>query len=277
MKSIQEVIQLSTVYLEERKIERARRTAEELLSHILHCKRIDLYLQFDRPVIEKELVLLRDSLKRVGKGEPFEYVIGEVEFSGCKIHVDPRVLIPRPETEILVDHIIKRVKGKTIWDVCSGSGYIGIALKKTLPHLSVALSDICPDVLSLAKENAKRNGAEVECFLGDLLAPFEGQMTDAVVCNPPYISDKEYFEIDSSVRDHEPKRALVGGEKGTEFYERLSRELPPYLKSGGQLFLEIGASQGEVVKEIFQSPPWTHPELLQDWSRKDRFFFLEKQ
>ena len=87
----------------------------------------------------------------------------------------------------------------------------------------------------------------------------------------------EYFEIDSSVRDHEPKRALVGGEKGTEFYERLSRELPPYLKSGGQLFLEIGASQGEVVKEIFQSPPWTHPELLQDWSRKDRFFFLEKQ
>jgi len=277
LKTIQEVIQLSTSYLRERKVEPARRSAEELLSHLLKMKRIDLYLQFDRPVEEKELSILREQLKRVAKGEPLEYVTGEVEFCGCTIQVDPRVLIPRPETEILAEWIVKKVKGKVLWDVCTGSGYIGISLKKALPHLEVFLSDISSEALEMAKTNAVKNGVEVSFLLGDLFAPFTGLSADAVVCNPPYISDKEYLEIDASVRDFEPKRALVGGERGTEFYERLAAELPPYLKSGGQLFLEIGAAQGEAVKKIFQRSPWTRAELLQDWSGKDRFFFLEKQ
>lgn len=277
MKSIQEVIQLSTLYLQERRIDRARRCAEELLCHILNMKRLDLYLQFDCLVEEKDLAALRALLKRVVKGEPLEYLTGRVEVFGCEIHVDPRVFIPRPETEILVDLIKKRIRGNTLWDLCTGSGYIGIALKKALPHLSVVLSDISSDALILAKENAQRNDAEVELFLGDLLAPFKEKTVEAVVCNPPYISDKEYLEIDPSVRDFEPKDALVGGKKGTEFYERLAVELPPYLSSGGQLFLEIGADQGAAVKEIFNSPLWRQLELIQDWSKKDRFFFLEKQ
>jgi release factor glutamine methyltransferase len=277
VKTIQELIQLSTLYLQERKVERARRNAEELLSHILGLKRIDLYLQFDRPVEEKELARLREWLKRLAKGEPLEYITGEVQFFGCRIKVDPRALIPRTETEILADLIAKRIQGKTLWDLCTGPGTLGLSLKKALPHMEVSLSDISPDALALARDNARENGVEVEFLLGDLLAPFAGKVADAVVCNPPYISIQEYIEIAPSVRDYEPKGALVGGERGTEFYERLAAELPPFLKSGGQLFLEIGAAQGVAVKEIFQSDPWVKLELLKDWSGKDRFFFLEKQ
>jgi release factor glutamine methyltransferase len=177
----------------------------------------------------------------------------------------------------LADLVAKRVKGASLWDLCTGSGVLGIALKKAAPRLMVTLSDIDPAVLSLAEENARLNGVEIEGVAGDLLAPFEGRKVDAVVCNPPYISAKEYLDLDPSVRDYEPKQALVGGERGTEFYERLAEELPSHLEPGGQLFLEIGASQGEVVKKIFNKEPWKNGELIQDWSGKNRFFFLEKQ
>ena len=202
---------------------------------------------------------------------------GGVGFAGAPIEVNPSVLTPRPETEILADWIVKRIKGKTLWDLCTGSGALGIALKKARPHLQVTLSDLSPEALALAGRNAEKNGAPVELLLGDLLAPFQGRQVEAVVCNPPYISEKEYLEISPSVRDFEPRGALVGGEMGTEVYERLARELPPYLTPGGQLFLEIGASQGEAVKEIFHSFAWGQRELVKDWSGKDRFFFLEKQ
>ena len=113
---------------------------------------------------------------------------------------------------------------------------------------------------------------EVELYQGDLLAPFAGKKADVIVCNPPYVSAAEYEALDPSVRQFEPKVALLAGESGFEFYERLAAELPPFLNRGGQLFLEIGATQGEVVKKIFSGG-----EVLQDWSGKDRFFFLEKQ
>src|SRR5688572_26853314 len=130
MKSVSEVLELSASFLGERKVERPRRVAEDLLAHLLKMKRMDLYLQYDRPVIESELALMREYLKKIVKGIPFDYVTGSLEFMGCKIEVDERVLIPRPETEILVDHVLKRAKGSVVWDICTGSGCIGIALKK---------------------------------------------------------------------------------------------------------------------------------------------------
>ena len=215
MKTIAEVIKLSASYLEERKIDPPRRIAEELLSHVLQLKRIDLYLQFDRPVVEVELTRLREWVKRAGKGEPLEYVTGEVEFFGCTIKIDQRVLIPRPETEILVEMISKRVKNGVLWDLCTGSGCIGIALKRALPELSVTLSDLSPDALALAAENAK--GLEIEILQGDLLEPFRGRKADFVVCNPPYISQREFFTLDPAVRDFEPIMALVAGERELSF------------------------------------------------------------
>lgn len=268
MKTIGEVIQLSTSYLEQRKVERARRTAEDLLSHVLQAKRMDLYLQFDKPVVESELELLRNLLKRCSQGEPFEYVVGQVEFFHCLIQVDSRVLIPRPETEILVEMLSKKLKKGVVWDVCTGSGCIGIALKKACPELDVTLSDISTDALALAASNARLNEVEVEILQGDLLEPFKGKKADFIICNPPYISSGEFLHLDPSVRNFEPHLALVGGERGVEFYERLERDLPP----DANCFFEIGSGQGAQVNEIFGGKGTIHC----DWAGHPRFFFLEK-
>ncbi len=273
MKTVLEVLKLSTAFLEERGGKNGRRIAEELLAHALRCERLDLYLQFDKPVEETELVALRKQLARCARGEPLEYVLGEVSFYGVRIQVDPNVLIPRPETEILVDMVAKQVSRGRLWDICTGSGYIGIALKKARPELQVTLSDLSRKALEVAARNAKLNSVDVTLLQGDLLHPFQGMKADIVVCNPPYVTCKEYIELDSSVKDFEPKEALISGERGTEFYERLAEELPPFLAPGARVFLEIGAGQGERVKEIFKG----QGRVEKDWAGHDRFFFLEVQ
>lgn len=280
MKSVSEVLQLSANFLESKKIDRSRRMAEDLLAHVLKCKRIDLYLQYDRPLVENELALMREFVKRAAANEPIDYLIGEVDFFNCKISVDKRVLIPRPETEILVDLIVKKIdssRGTVLWDICTGSGCIGISLKKKLPQLQVSLSDLSPEALRLASQNSQKNQVELEICQGDLLEPFRGRKADFIVCNPPYVQLSEYFLLDASVRDFEPRGALVGGERGTEFYERLERELPQFLNRGASVFFEIGSGQGASLKKIFSSPVWTSRELHFDWSGKERFFFLEMQ
>lgn len=263
MKTVLEVLKLSTEFLGD------RREVEEILSYVLGLKRLELYLQFDRPILEGELSQIRGVLKRCKKGEPIEYVMGEVEFFGCKLKVDRRVLIPRPETEILVGMVLKKIKRGVVWDMCTGSGCIGIALKKARPELAVTLSDISPDVLTLASENAKRNSVDVEILQGDLFAPFKGRKADVVICNPPYISQSEFAQLHPSVKDFEPKLALLAGESGLEFYERLAREWLHYLKAGGQVFFEIGSTQGDAMKRLFPEG-----ELHSDWAGHPRFFLL---
>lgn len=280
MKTIGEILVLSTAFLTERKIERPRRSAEELLASILGIKRMDLYLQHDRPLVDSELERMRAVLKLRAQGDPLEYIIGQVEFYHCRFFVNRDVLIPRQETEILVDLIVKKIKGsalegKKLWDICTGSGCIGISLKKAIPELLVTLSDLCPNALSLARKNAAENQVQVDIRSGDLLAPFKGEKADVILCNPPYVSKKEYEELDRSVKDYEPRLALVGGEEGTEYYQRLAKDLPPFLESGAQVFLEIGAAQGSSVKEIFSTFPCRRSGLIKDWSDRDRFFFLE--
>ncbi len=278
MKSLLDVLQLSSAFLQKKGIERARRLSEDLLAHLLSCKRIDLYMQFDRPMLDEELVLLKEWLKRVAKEEPVEYVLGEVPFFGCTFRVDSRVLIPRPETEILVDFVSKNMgDAMSLWDLCTGSGCIGISLKKKFPQLHVTLSDISSDALSLAQENIQRNDVSAEVILGDFTSAMQGRAVDILVCNPPYVSSQEFLALDRSVRDFEPKLALLGGERGVEFYERLARDAGACLKPHGKMFLEIGSAQGKAVQEIFASSLWKKTKLVQDWSGKDRFFFLEKQ
>lgn len=281
MKTIRELLSLSTAFLQERGVFQPRRQAEELLAHALQVQRMDLYLQHDRPLEEAELDVFRRWIQRKAKHEPTEYILEKVDFYRCTFQLNPSVLIPRPETEILVDLISKRlqqidIKGKVLWDVCCGSGCIGISLKKAFPALTVVLSDLSSEALSLAARNASLNGVEVALREGDLLKPFQGEKADFITCNPPYISEKEYAVLDRSVRAFEPEMALVGGEKGTEMYERLASELSSYLNEKGQVFFEIGAGQGVSLKEIF-SLPWARFFLNQDWSGRDRFFFLEKQ
>lgn len=270
MKTLGEVLKLSSEFLQKKGVDKPRRQVEELLSYVLKLPRIELYMQFDRPLVEQELTALREAIKRRAEGEPWQYIAGEVEFLGCRIKVNKNVLIPRQETEILVDRILKELPRAPveIWDVCTGSGCIGIALKKKRPDCKVILSDISPEALAVAKENA--DGVEVEFLQGDLLAPFQGK-ADIIVCNPPYITEKDYAGLDREVREWEPKTALVGGVSGLEFYERLARDLPRYLNPSGKVYFEIGAAMGEQIKNLFDPSVWKSIHIAQDWSSHDRF------
>ena len=274
MKTLGEVLTLSAQYLKDRKVTRARRIAEELLAHHLELKRLDLYMQFDRPMLETELAAYRASLKRKIAGEPLEYILGKIPFFHCQIEVSPAVLIPRPETEILLSKAAQAVtpEMKTAWDVCCGSGCLGLGLKKAHPHLEVTLSDLSPDALEVAKKNGALNELDVKCVQGDFLAPFAGKKADLILCNPPYVTDGEYDALDPEVKNFEPKMALVGG---LSFYQRLSQELPNYLNPGAKVFLEIGSKQGDAVLSLFSAPCWTVKRVEKDWADHDRFFFLE--
>jgi release factor glutamine methyltransferase len=275
MKTLGSILQMSADFVG------SRRTAEELLAHVLKRKRLDLYLQFDQPLEESEIALLRPLLQRAKKGEPLQYILGAVDFYDCEIAVSRAALIPRQETELLVDEIVKQLRalpleGSLFWDLCTGSGCIGIAVKKALPVLEVELLDLSAEALALAKENVVRNGLEIVCKQGDLFGACEGRKAHFLSCNPPYISTAEFSTLQESVRNWEPKMALVGGEDGLDFYRRLSREAPARLHSGARLFLEIGASQGEAVLALFSEAPWREARLAKDLAGHPRFIFLER-
>ncbi len=275
MITLLEIIKRSADYLAERGIENARREAEEVIADAMRAKRLDLYLQHDRPLTDKELPDLRQAIQRRSKREPTAYISGSVSFADLTIHVTPDVLIPRPETEILVEKISQTLsnsstKEKVLWDMCCGCGCIGLALKHRFPQLKVILSDLSGEALSIARTNAS---VDVEFKQGDLFAPFAGLKCDYFICNPPYVTEEEYTHLSPEVRDWEPKMALVAGKSGLEFYQHLAKELPHYLNPNGLGWLELGAGQGSSVKSLFESAGYIcHYD--QDWSGHDRFFYL---
>lgn len=272
MKNCKSILELSTQFLTQHKIARPRFVAETLLAHFLQKERIELYMHFDRPLVEEELVPFRSALKRVIKGEPMDYVLGEVDFFGAKIKVTPDVLIPRPETEILLDLICKRLDGteKRVLDLCTGSGCLAVGLKKAHPDIEVVGVDLSESALEVARQN----GSDVTWLKGDLTEPVKGEKFDLVICNPPYVTEEEYTQLDSCVRDFEPKMALVSGPTGYEFYERLNKELPSILTPGAKVFFEIGTGQGEGLSKIFSGDLWEHQLVEEDWAGHTRFFSL---
>ena len=253
------------------------REAKELLADLLDCSIPALYEdRFNQ--IATQIVTTSHSWaeRRIG-GEPLAYIHGRQEFYGTKIRLNRSVLIPRQETELLVDMIVQQLrfvdlKGKVLLDLCSGSGCIGIALKKALPELELILSDLSVDAMRLAAENCQINGVQAAILTGDLLAPLEGRKVDYLVCNPPYISEADYSSLDAEVKDFEPQMALLAGESGLEFYERLAVELPSSLNLQAKIWLEIGWDQGPGVLSLFSNEPWRCPNVTKDWSGHDRFF-----
>lgn len=277
MKTIGEIFQLSVQFLQQKKIPRPKYLIQELLCHVLSLDKVSLFVNFERPLEEAEVNEIRSLLTLLAKGKPIEQIRGEVEFFNCKIIISPDVLIPRPETEILLDILSKEIPNEKleVWDVCTGSGYIGISFKKLFSKSHVVLSDISSKALALARLNAQRNEVDVEILEGDLLLPFKGRKADLILCNPPYISSKEYMELDPSVKDFEPELALVGGETGYEFYERMEKEMPAFLNSGAKVYFEIGYNQGKRLLELFSRPIWRQKRIMKDFAGHDRFFFLE--
>jgi release factor glutamine methyltransferase len=213
--------------------------------------------------------------------KPFAYVVGYVDFYDLHLEVTPDVLIPRCETEILADKVVQRVKEKgwdsfTVVDLCTGSGCLGLAIKSVFPKARVILIDICEKALAVAKRNAEKHQLEVEICLGDALENYAGPPIDLFLSNPPYVTAGEYETLDASVKDFEPKKALVAGESGFEIYQKISNKLFPWMEEGGLAAFEIGWQQREGFERIYSLSNWKSIKCEKDWSGHDRFFFLEK-
>lgn len=280
MRTLEQLLRYSRRRLEAKRIERSRQTAEDILSEALRLPRIDLYLNFDRLIDAGELRICLRLLERKLTGEPMGYLYRRVDFFQCSLEINPSVLIPRQETEILLQKICsmlrsRKLSGLEAWDLCCGSGCLGLGLKKRFPELNVTLSDLSEDCIALTQKNALKNELDVRCLQGDLLTPFASRKAHFVISNPPYIAEGEYASLQASVRDFEPKLALVSGPTGLEIYKRLEKNLPDYLHDGALLFFEIGATQASAMVEIFSKPHFKEITIAKDWAGHDRFFFAK--
>lgn len=282
MKRLKDILREAASKMEEHHFMYPRRQAQELFCDLLEVTLPQLYDMLDQPLSDVQCLKAKDWLEKRIAGQPLAYLRGEVEFYGCRILVNSHVLIPRPETELLVDRIVRflkplDLKGKVLWDICSGSGCIGIAIKKALPDLQISLVDISKEAVALSLENARLNEVQVNCLQGDLFAPFGKQKADYIVSNPPYLSLDEYRAVDDSVKNFEPQLALLGGENGLVFYDRFAKEFPSHLMSKGCAWMEIGFLQGPALEKLFSFPCFVNKKLEKDFAGHDRFFFLEME
>jgi release factor glutamine methyltransferase len=269
---ILEVINKTTPFFEKHGIESPRLTIELLLTHLLKKKRLDLYMEFERELDAPTLEKLREMVKRRATGEPLQYITGEAEFCGLKLAVDRRVLIPRPETELLVESVVQR-KPQKIVDVGTGSGCVAVALASRLPTAEIWALDVSEEALEIAKSNAARYGVEkkVRFLQSDLLQKLPDSFTaDAIVSNPPYIASGDLAKLPKEVKDFEPVRALVAGEDGLEAIHRLAMDARRVLSPSGFVALEIGAGQRAAVEQLFAKNDFEVAEVIKDLQGHER-------
>jgi release factor glutamine methyltransferase len=238
-------------------------SAELLLSHVLGCKRIELYTNFDRVVEQAKLDELRGLVKRCAEHEPVAYLVGRCEFYSLEIRLNKACLIPRPETELLVERAIDLLRARpqpaAVLDLCTGSGCIAAAIAKNVPECRVTATDVSDEALTAANENVQLHdlGERVRLLCGDLFDPLIGGLDetsfDLVVSNPPYVTSAEMETLDRNVKDYEPVSALHGGVDGLDVYRRILERIEPFLKEDGVLMLEIGYRQGPAIRELLEA------------------------
>jgi release factor glutamine methyltransferase len=258
-------------HLAARGIENGRLEAELLLASVLDLKRLDLYLQHDRPIREAELQEFRERLRRRLRGEPLQYVTGEAAFRRMLLRTDPRALIPRPETEILAGEVLSWAAGRagaSALDVGTGTGAIALSLAVEGTFSRILATDVSPEALELAGENAERLGVRdrVELRAGATFAPIlPGERFDVIVSNPPYIAEAERAGLPVEVREHEPAQALFAAGDGFEVIMALIAGAPEVLQPGGLLALEIGAGQApRVLEELHRHGRYTDVRVVKD-------------
>lgn len=255
----------------------ARDESEFILMHVLRCKRSELFLNARRELTEEEEQVLRNAVARRIRREPSQYIFEEAEFRGLAFKVTRDVLIPRPETELLVEEALKEadsIKDRPVEviDLCTGSGCIGISIAAGIKDCEVFATDVSGKAIAIAEENANRLGAteKVRFGLGDLFGPVpEGLKgrTDMVLSNPPYINEKDMAALEPEVRDFEPGEALFGGKDGMEIIRRILTEAPEWLRPGGLLLIEIGYDQsGMVTVEAGSSGRFDDIEIVKDYA-----------
>jgi release factor glutamine methyltransferase len=263
-----------TELLERDSIPEPRLTAEVLLAHAVHCDRTYFYAHPEQELREVEWIHYGRFLDERLKGKPTQYITKRQEFYGREFKVSRDVLIPRPETELLVESVLQLKPGAdVIIDVGTGSGAIAVSLALELGR-SIIATDLSRQACDLARENALRLGAGVQFIEADLLKPFADQSADVIVSNPPYVPLNDHAALQREVRDWEPPLALFGGPAGLDVYQRLIPEAARALKPGGTLALEIGFGQAEAVSEI--ATGWRNLRLLPDLAGIPRVLVCER-
>ena len=275
--TVLEVLQSTTGFFQKRNIESPRLNAEHLLAHVLGRKRIDLYLEFERRLPESELTPLRELVKRRGSGEPLQHLLGTVEFCGRSFRCDKRALVPRPETEQLVELLISRFKSEIaharMADVGTGSGVIALTLAAEFPKAQIVGTDISEDALMLARENAERLGlADRVRFLRSNLLEDVLPGVDLIVANLPYVSTEDRQNLSREVL-HDPEVALFAGVRGDELVRQLIAQAPSSLRPGGMLAMEIGIGQSETLAAALAEKNYRDIWTENDYSGVIRFLF----
>jgi len=275
--TVLEVLQSTTGYFQKRNIDSPRLNAEYLLGHVLGRKRMELYLDFERPLRESELVPLRELVKRRGAGEPLQHLLGTVEFCGRSFRCDKRALVPRPETEQLVELLISDFKSEIAYslmvDVGTGSGVIALTLAAEFPKAEIVGADISEDALILARENAERLGLvdRVRLLRSNLLESVQPGF-DLIVANLPYVSTGDRQNLSREVL-HDPEVALFAGARGDELVRQLIAQAPSWLRPAGMLAMEIGIGQSDTLVAALAEKNYRDIWTEKDYSGVIRFLF----
>jgi release factor glutamine methyltransferase len=285
--TIQKLLNWINEYLTSKDIDSPRLSAELLLSDVLNLKRIELYTNFDKPVTQQQLDRLHGLVKRAGQHEPIDYLLGKTEFYSLQLKVSPDCMIPRPETELLVDKAIEFLRGRKggqlVCDLCTGCGCIAVAIAKNFADADIIVTDISEAALNIAAENLAFHNLKgrVQLLCGDLFDPIEANLStskfDLIVCNPPYVSAAEYEKLGRNVRDYEPRLALFAGDDGLDVCRRIVEKIEAFLKPEAALIMEIGYTQAATVRELIrQAVIFTEIEIEKDLNNLDRIAIAKK-
>jgi release factor glutamine methyltransferase len=273
--TVLEVLQSMTAYFKKRNIDNPRLNAEHLLAHVMRRTRMELYLEFERNLGETELATLRELVRQRRQGEPLQHLLGTVEFCGHIFLCDKRAMVPRPETEELVELLQSSIQhpASSIADVGTGSGVIALSLAAKFPEAEIVAIDLSDEALALARKNAERLGlsARIQFAKSNLLAEVDG-VFDLVIANLPYISTQDRHLLSREVL-HDPEIALFAGAKGDELICALIEQAPPHLRPGGWLALELGIGQAEALSELLAQKKYHDICPKNDYSGTTRFMF----
>jgi release factor glutamine methyltransferase len=286
---IKDLLKVTADYLKEKEIDSPRLTAEILLSHQLKTDRVNLYLNFDQPLTENEISGYRSLIKRRVLHEPIQYITGIQEFWSLDFMVDPQVIIPRPESELLVEQAVKRIgtnfakqsRPPRILDLGTGSGVLAISVAKELTQAQIWATDLSDGALSIARRNAEKHGVSdrIKFMYGDLWEPITNLnfTFDMIISNPPYVASEEYDDLAPEVRDYEPRLALDGHKGGMYFIEKILKGGPDYLSPGGWLIMEMAPDQtGKALLFAEQINGYGEKMRIKDYSHVYRVVLAQK-